>query len=304
MAQQEVGKVTCTLGEVRNRADLVIFWGSDPAATHPRHWERYSVHARGRFVPRGRADRFVVVADTARTASADAADLFIPIEPDRHFEALFTLRAMIRGANLEGGDCAGAAAPPLAELACRMKSSRYGAFFFGVGLARGDSGSCNVQAVLRLVAELNDVGRRWCAMRMRVQGNVVGADTVLTWQTGYPFAVNLARGYPRYNPGEFSVQGVLSRNEADACLLVGSETLSWLPQASLDHLMRIPTVMLDTAGRETALSPTVRFRTATGGIDLAGTAYRMDGVPVGLRAFLAARFPSDVVILEAIERKL
>jgi formylmethanofuran dehydrogenase subunit B len=100
------------------------------------------------------------------------------------------------------------------------------------------------------------------------------------------------------------VQGVLSRKEADACLLVGSETLSWLLQASLDHLVRIPTVMLDTAGRETILSPTVRFRTATGGIDLAGTAYRMDGVPVGLRAVLPARFPSDAVILEAIERKL
>ena len=36
MAQQVVGKVTCTLGEVRNRADLVIFWGSDPLVSHPR----------------------------------------------------------------------------------------------------------------------------------------------------------------------------------------------------------------------------------------------------------------------------
>src|SRR5262249_35074687 len=61
MAQQEVGKVTCTLGEIRNRADAVIFWGSDPVTTHPRHWERYSVHPTGRFIPRGRADRFVAV---------------------------------------------------------------------------------------------------------------------------------------------------------------------------------------------------------------------------------------------------
>ncbi len=91
MAQQQVGKVTATLGEVKNRADLVVFWGSDPLKTHPRHWERYSVDAPGRFVPRGRADRFIVVADTVRTASADAADLFLPIEPGRHFEALFTL---------------------------------------------------------------------------------------------------------------------------------------------------------------------------------------------------------------------
>ena len=38
MAFQGVGEVTCSLGEVKNRADLVIFWGSNPAESHPRHW--------------------------------------------------------------------------------------------------------------------------------------------------------------------------------------------------------------------------------------------------------------------------
>ncbi|HJQ81936.1 MAG TPA: formylmethanofuran dehydrogenase subunit B, partial [Lacipirellulaceae bacterium] len=45
MAIQQVGESTCSLGEVRNRADLVVFWGADPAETHPRHFERYSVDA-------------------------------------------------------------------------------------------------------------------------------------------------------------------------------------------------------------------------------------------------------------------
>jgi formylmethanofuran dehydrogenase subunit B len=304
MAQQQVGKVTCTLGEVRNRADLVIFWGSDPVNTHPRHWERYSVQPPGRFIPRGREGRFVVVADTSRTASAAAADLFLPIEPGRHFEALFTLRALIQGAIPDAGDRAGAPAPLLAELARRMKLSRWGVMFFGVGLARGESGHCNVQALLQLVADLNGHGRRWVAMRMRVQGNVVGADMVLLWQTGYPFAVSLARRYPRYNPGEFSVQGVLERQEADACLLVGSETLGWLPQAAVDHLRRIPTVVLYPAGRPATILPQVRFHTATPGIHLRGTAYRMDGVPIPLQAVLPACYPSDADVLEAIERKL
>ena len=40
MALQEAGESTCTLGEVRNRADLVIFWGSNPVESHPRHFER------------------------------------------------------------------------------------------------------------------------------------------------------------------------------------------------------------------------------------------------------------------------
>ena len=101
-----------------------------------------------------------------------------------------------------------------------------------------------MQALLQLVTDLNDPGR-WYAMRMRVQGNVVGADSVLLWQTGYPFAVNMARGYARYNPGEFSVQGMLERYEADACLIVGSDTLGWLSPQAFAHLRQIPTVVLD-----------------------------------------------------------
>lgn len=303
MAQQLVGKVTCTLGEVRNRADLVIFWGSDPLTTHPRHWERYSAYANGRYVPGGRHDRFVVVADTTRTASAEAADLFIPIDPGRHFDALFSLRALVRGAIPHGRECLGAPRNLLAVLAQRMKQSRFGAMFFGVDLARGDCGHCNVQALLLLVTDLNAWGR-WCAMRMRVQGNVVGADSVLTWQTSYPFAVDMSRGYPRYNPGEFSVHGLLQRKEVDACLLVGSETLGWLPEAAIDHLRAIPTVVLDPPDRTAPLSAAVRFRTATAGVHVGGTAYRMDSVPVQLRAALAKTHPSDAEILQGIERGL
>ena len=302
MAQQQVGKITCTLGEVRNRADLVVFWGSDPLTTHPRHLERYSVDPAGRFIPDGRRSRFVVVADTIRTASAEAADLFIPLESGRHFEALWALRAMVQGSLPDGSECDGAPVPLLAELAGRMKSSRCGVMFFGVGLARGESGHCNVQALLQLVTDLNGPGRRWYAMRMRVQGNVVGADSVLLWQTGYPFAVDMARGFPRYNPGEFSVQGLLERGEADACLLVGSETLGWLSTPAVAHLRRIPTVILDSPDVRSAIDATVRFRTAIPGIHRAGTAYRMDGVPVPLRAVLPTRYPGDEDVLSALQR--
>ena len=63
IAFQDVGQVTCTLGEIRNRGDLIIFWGSDPAESHPRHFERYSLMPTGSFIPRGREDRYCVVVD-------------------------------------------------------------------------------------------------------------------------------------------------------------------------------------------------------------------------------------------------
>ena len=62
MAFQDVGEVTCTLGEVANRGDLIIFWGGNPAESHPRHFSKYSLMPKGMFVPNGRKDRTAVAA--------------------------------------------------------------------------------------------------------------------------------------------------------------------------------------------------------------------------------------------------
>jgi formylmethanofuran dehydrogenase subunit B len=303
VALQEAGESTCTLGEVKNRADLVVFWGSNPVESHPRHWERYSVLPAGEFVPRGRADRFVVVADVKRTASAEAADLFLPVEPGRDFEALWTLRGLVRGVRPEPSAPTGAPAALLEDLARRMKACRFGIVFFGLGLSLTGLGHRSVEALLRLVTDLNDF-TRFYARRMRVQGDVAGADTVLAWQTGYPFSVNLARGYPRYNPGEFSANDLLGRGEADACLLVGSEGVAQFSPEALAHLRRIPTVVLDHPTVEPAVPPTVRFTTAVYGVHRPGTAYRMDEVPVPLRAVLPTEYPTDAEVLEELRGRV
>jgi formylmethanofuran dehydrogenase subunit B len=302
LALQEAGESTCTLGEVKNRADLVLFWGSNPVESHPRHFERYSVQPPGQFVPSGRAGRFVVVADVKPTPSTEAADLFLPVEPGRDFEALWTLRGLVRGLPAESAAPTGAPLPLLEELAGRMKSCRYGVAFFGLGLSMTGLGHRSVEALLLLVRDLND-HTRFYARRMRVQGDVTGADSVLAWQTGYPFSVNLARGYPRYNPGEFSAQEVLERGEADACLLVGTEGVARFSAAAVDHLRQIPTIALDYPTVESAVVPTVRFTTAVYGVHRRGTAYRMDEVPIPLRAFLPTDYPGDDEVLRLIAEK-
>ena len=35
LAAQEAGRASATLGEIRNRADVVVFWGVDPAHRYP-----------------------------------------------------------------------------------------------------------------------------------------------------------------------------------------------------------------------------------------------------------------------------
>jgi formylmethanofuran dehydrogenase subunit B len=303
MAIQEVGESTCTLGEIRNRADLVVFWGVDPVRSHPRHLERYSVDPAGIFVPNGRSDRTIVVIDAEPSESSELADIFVPVERGRDFEALWSLRCLVQGLPVEPDDCRGIPPEAVRELADRMKSCRYGVVFFGLGLARTGSGHKNVEALLRLVAELN-AHTRFHARRMRIPGDVTGADSVLCWQTGFPFAVSLSRGYPRYNPGEYSANEMLERGEVDTCLLVGSEGVLHMSPRAVSRLRKIPTIALEYPTAEPALQPTVRFTTGVYGIHFAGTAYRMDEVPIPLRPILSTHYPSDADVLEAICRRL
>ena len=156
---------------------------------------------------------------------------------------------------------------------------------------------------MRLVAELND-HTRFTARRLRIPGDVTGADNVMCWQTGYPFGVNLSRGFPRYNPGEFTANEVLARRETDACLLVGSESVSMLSDAAREVLREIPTIILDYPHAAAPFDPTVRFTTAVYGIHLPGTAYRMDEIPVPLKKILDCEYPSDETVLAEILRAL
>jgi len=303
MAIQRVGESTSTLGEIRERADLVVFWGADPMTTHPRHFERYSVEPRSGTLPNGRDDRTVVVIDSRETETARRADIFIRVDPRRDFELIATLRSLLSGQPTPlPGNC-GVSRGEVEKLVSLMTGCRYGVVFFGLGIAQQSLGHLTVETLLQLVAELN-AHTRFTARRLRIPGDVSGADSVLCWQTGYPFAVSLNRGFPRYNPGEFTAADLLQRREVDACLIVGSESVVDFPDDALDELRRLPTIVLDYPHAACSFPPTVSLTTAVYGIHAAGTAYRMDEMPLPQRQLIESNYPTDREILESLQRQL
>jgi formylmethanofuran dehydrogenase subunit B len=306
MAFQGVGEVTCTLGEIRNRGDLIIFWGGNPAESHPRHFTKYSLTPKGMFVPRGRKDRTAVLVDVRRTKSANAVDIFLQIKPRRDFEALWTLRALAKGLTLDAQAVEEETGVPLAawqDLMDRMKRARFGVILFGMGLTMTRGKHLNSEAVLALTRDMNAYTRFVCKP-MRGHGNVTGADNVVSWRTGFPFGVNLSRGFPRFNPGEYTSADMLARGEADAALIVASDPMANFSQAAREHLRRIPYIVLDPKETYTSRHAAVAFCTAVYGINVPGTVYRMDDVPIPLRPAFESPFPSDYEVLSQIEQRV
>ena len=157
-AGSAIGWSTATFGEIRDRAELVVFWRADPLVTHPRLLERLRVDPGA-----------MIVVDSQRTATADAAGVFVEVDDD--FEALWALRGA------KGG------------LAERLRAARHVAFIHG---------RLDELTALALHSLVRDLARDRHAVTLGLRaGNARGAEDVLAWQTGFAAAVDFARGFPR-----------------------------------------------------------------------------------------------------------
>ncbi len=307
MALQSVGEVTCTLGEIRNRADLIIVWCADPIQSHPRLLDRYVLDPKGTFLPGGRSDRYCVFVDIHETTSIqETADEFIAIKESARFEALWTLRALAKGVELDPWQIERATGAPLAtweRLMDRMKAARYGVMFYASDSQTACAGHIVAHAAHWLARDMN-AHTRFVVMPLGGSGNHAGAQNVLAWQTGYPFAVSLAEGYSRYSPGEFTANDLLGGGEADAAVLVSGDPSLQLTAEARAHLSRIPRIVLSSDSNPPLPGATVLFRNSQFGIRTPGTVFRMDGVPLPLRAVLPSSLPSAEAVLRAIERRV
>src|SRR6184192_1738015 len=128
---------------------------------------------KGLFIPNGRKDRTVVLVDVRRSKSAPAADIFLQIKPRKDFEALWALRALVKGVEVDDSVSVETGIPlaQLKDLVEKMKKCKFGVLFFGMGLSMTRGKHLNVEAALALARDLNQF-TRFYAKPMRGHGNV------------------------------------------------------------------------------------------------------------------------------------
>jgi formylmethanofuran dehydrogenase subunit B len=300
-AMQQVGISTATLGEIRNRADFVLFWGVDPMVTHPRLWERF-VDSPGHFVPGGRSDRRVVVVDEAPTLTSEIANQFMAISPVEALDRITLMRSIVRSDPMAKRASVQPPQEPWVKLADEMKSCRTGVVFFSFHSLPLADAEQTAEALLLLVRELNEHARFYA--RPLMSSNLIGAENVLAWQTGFPLAVNFSSGAPRSYCNEYSADTLLSRGEPDICMLIGSDGVERFSPLARAHLESIPIILLDASAPPPLRTADVHISTATCGVHTAGTAYRLDDVPLPLRPLRPSPLPSDAEILRGVLRSI
>jgi formylmethanofuran dehydrogenase subunit B len=182
-----------------------------------------------------------------------------------------------------------------------LVNCEFGTIFFGMGLTQSEGKSRNIEVAIQLVRDLN-ARTKFVIMPMRGHFNVAGSNIVLAWQSGYPYAVDFSLGYPRYNPGETSIVDILLRKESDASLVVASDPVATFPKEAAKHLIKNPLIVIDPHKNATSLMADVLFPSAFVGIEVQGTAYRMDRVPLPLKKIVDP--PEGILSDEEILKKI
>jgi formylmethanofuran dehydrogenase subunit B len=275
-----VGSVTADWEELRDRADLVVFWFCNPHETHPRFVER--------FVAPRPAD-----AAARRTIAVGPAPVLAPGPTHEHLalpaadaiDAARLLQALLAARNphvheaLVGATCE-AVRTAIEAAGCVAFVTRRGTD--PVGLAAWSAASL-VQAAAHarpafevpLGAGLDGPG-----------ANVAGAAAVCNWRYGADGAIATASRYrAEFLPGECDARRLVARGEVDCVVAVGriaigmEETLAARgPDLSL---VRIGAGF--PAGADAA-RPAVRLRCASPLVAPSGTMLRGDGRRVVLSA--------------------
>lgn len=284
---QRTGWIATTFAELRNRCDLLVVAGPDPAAFHPRLYERWVVPLPAFQEPAAREVVFLCgePLEATRTALANLPLTVLPGDGAGVGEAAAALAAAL-------ADPAHAA-PGLAALAERLRKARYAVVAWAAAGFGGPHADLTVERLVRLVQEVNRHTR--CAgLPLTGHDNVVGANQVCTWQFGVPLRTSLAGGTPLHDPYRFAWERFIDGADLVVWIDAFRREIPALPKGK-------PAIVLAPPGTAFAAEPDVFIPVGTPGIDHAAHVFRGDTV-VALRTgrLIDRGLPDTASVLRAI----
>ena len=300
---QDQGWVTTTLAEVRNRADLVVCFGSPLAGRFPRFFERCVWVTDTLFAPEPEQRQVIYIgpaADlTAATSPAGRAPEWIDVPVDRLAEVAALLRGLAAGSLSSDlpGDLPVAA---LAAVVARLRSARYGVVAWAAADLDWPHADLAVQALASGISALNAT-TRCVGLPLGGSDGDFSADAVMLWQTGYPFRTSLASGTSHYDPVRLEATELLAGQQVDFLLWVMSFDPGRLPPDPV----HCPQLVLSCVGTPVLPGVAVQIMVATPGVDASGYVFRADKVvTLPLRAALDRGLPGVAGIARRLKAGL
>lgn len=277
---------SCTLDET-NTADLLLYWGSNPHHSHPRHLSKFTIYAHPQYQELGATRRVTLAAVEVRESeTAVVCNQVFRILPrgDRQF-----IDAIIKGMLGEQ------TTPDAQKLVQLFRKSKFCVIFAGLGLTYSlDNEFSSFNEMVKLLSKWGRVG----VVPMVGHFNMRGFNHSMYKSTGNVNKVSFADGIS-HGP-EYALLEQVKNKSCDCIMVVGADPFSSLPRSVAQGLAGVPMIAIDPFESATSRGATVAIGTAVTGMEVSGTAVRMDGTEVELRPGLETSRPSDEEVLQRI----
>ena len=303
------GATLSTLSEVINKADILIFWGANPAESIPRLLNKV-IFSRGKFRLTGREVKTLIVIDPIKTSTFNvmgARDLALNIKIYKDIELIrFLKEKCCTDEAIPSEGIAGIDKNDLKRLLLNITESENTVIFSGQGLLDSPSNTDLLEELLELIEEINQKQAKGRTSLIMMSGhyNMVGFEHVLLSTTGHYGSAQFKEG--KIEDTTDNIVTKLQKGEGDCSIIVGSDPISHLPGSLSSKMMAHPIILLDSKKSSTSYMADVILPTALTGIEASGLAYRLDHVPIELHKIIdpPKNILSDEEVLSKIIAKL
>ncbi|MHA1130273.1 MAG: formylmethanofuran dehydrogenase subunit B [Candidatus Helarchaeota archaeon] len=269
------------LEDIRDNADVIIFWGSNPTASHIRLLSKFCLMARGTNTARGIEDRTAITIDIRKTDMSKFSEEYLRIAPGGDTDLLKSFLQILEGKSFTKDEVAGVSRKTIYNVVNLIKDARFGVIFFGNGYMKSAE---NMNTLIKFLEILKQRGVKFGAIPLDGGYNAIGFNTSLQKQVD--LTLNADFRQPQCVGNQSLLTTTLESGEVDLLFVVGSDPISNLPSYLSKLIAQIPIITIDYQQTPTTMYSKVVIPTTIPGVESAGTAYRLDFQPVQLKKIL------------------
>ena len=306
---KNTGITLTTITELINKADLIVLWGANAAESIPRLLNKI-LFSRGKFRMTGREIKTLIIIDPVKIASFNVMgvrDLALQIQPNKDLELIRVLKDECCVADsISSEGVAGLDRDDLKRLLLHLSEAENGVIIIGQGLLRPQTGANLIGELLELIQMINikqEKGRLSLIM-MGGHFNMAGFDHVALSIYGKNGGLQFKNH--QLIDTEDNIVSKIDNEDFDCSIIVGTDPISHLPRSLSQKLTTKPIIVVDNKKSATTYIADIILPSAITGIEVPGTAYRLDQVPIELKTVLnpPSNIPSDEELLTKIIDKI
>ena len=300
---QTGGWIMTTLAELKNRADFILFLGTDTRKVYPRFFERFIYNKNSLFIKKISPDNVALIGDSLKVDNPAGTNQLNPTSikcaNEKLGDYVSALLGMVREKNITSRNLPSSHLSKLKAIGEKVRNSKYSAIVWSPAAMDFAHAELTIQTICELIRELNRTTR---AAGLSLGGdNGAGTLTnICTWQSGYPLRVSYANKHPVYDPYNFSTRKLLES--------AGTDLLLWISSFHSEINMPendIPKIILARPSRNPAPAAHVYIPVATPGIDHDGNLFRTDNVvSLPLKKLRASSLPGVTDVITRIIQEL